>query len=113
MGEPEPEPESELDTEGQPECTDSPLPARWSQGGIYECDWYFNHGGVAYCAHEAHKEHCCFCRGPNGFLLDVTSTRGMAAAHKLSGASLSRRQRFLHQNTILMQLGTHNASLEL
>merc|ERR1712187_75257 len=112
--EPEPEPESEpeVESELEPDCTDSPLPAAWSHNGIYGCEWYFNHGGLAYCAHEALKEHCCFCRGPSS-LLDASAPKRMAPAPKLHGRSFSRRQRFLHRDTSLMQLHKHDASLEL
>lgn len=46
-----------------PECTDFELPGNWGANGIYTCDYYNGHGGVAYCTHTVINEACCFCGG--------------------------------------------------
>ena len=46
-----------------PACTDGELPPSWSGGGVWDCAFYDDHGGVAYCAHAALKDACCFCGG--------------------------------------------------
>merc|ERR1712107_978119 len=96
----EPEPEPEPEVEPAPEgCMDSQLPARWSHDGIYNCGTYFNHGGVAYCAHEPIKENCCFCRKPSS-MLDVSSTKPTSVsaepfttAHPATGKSFYENTR--------------------
>merc|ERR1712087_787334 len=43
-------------------CADSPLPEPWGGGGSHNCATYSNHGGTDYCAHQAIKDNCCFCK---------------------------------------------------
>jgi len=58
----------ESDDEPPTECQDIlPLPGNWGgTNSMYDCDFYQNHGGDAYCAHAVIKEACCFCGGGSG-----------------------------------------------
>merc|ERR1712217_744002 len=57
-------------------CADTPLPVAWSAGGAHTCSTYEQHGGLAYCAHKALAEACCFCKA--GARLPALSLQGGA-----------------------------------
>lgn len=45
-----------------PDCMDFKLTGNWGATGT-TCDYYEEHGGVAYCSHTVIDEACCFCGG--------------------------------------------------
>merc|ERR1712050_186090 len=73
-------------------CADTPLPAAWSAGGVHTCSTYEQHGGLAYCAHKALAEACCFCKA--GGLLSALSLQGGANYSSPQGVAISRASVF-------------------
>uniref|UniRef100_A0A7S2NST6 Chitin-binding type-4 domain-containing protein n=1 Tax=Leptocylindrus danicus TaxID=163516 RepID=A0A7S2NST6_9STRA len=59
-------------------CTDMELPGNWGANGLYTCDTYYNHGGMAYCAHAVLDESCCFCGG--GMISSVIATESPSSS---------------------------------
>merc|ERR1712066_1135012 len=68
-------------------CADTPLPAAWSAGGTHTCSTYEQHGGLAYCAHKALAEACCFCKA--GASLSALSLQGGAKDSPPQGVVIS------------------------
>jgi hypothetical protein len=73
-------------------CADTPLPAAWSAGGAHTCSTYEQHGGLAYCAHKALAEACCFCKA--GARLSALSLQGGAKDSSPQGVVISRASVF-------------------
>ena len=47
-------------------CKDKELPTAWSEGGMYGCQHYLDHGGTGphtFCAHQEINDSCCYCGG--------------------------------------------------
>jgi hypothetical protein len=65
---------STVTTTNPSQCTDSELPVEWSGGGVHTCSTYEQHGGLAYCAHKALAEACCFCKERRRLLASTAST---------------------------------------